>query len=106
MNCLFCDRPMHLTTAHWSHYRCNEIDCWYKGEFSRYVVVVNDNGEIATQEYSLGSYYVKIYPSGSVIYRLVGYVLVDGVVVPRAFWLNPTNIDATLDKLKMCVTFS
>lgn len=112
MNCLFCNREMYLETLvgnetkNWKHYRCNQEDCWYNGEFSRYVALVNEKGEFATQEYGLGPFYVKVYPGGSVISRVLGYILTDDVKIPRPLWLNVTNMDATLDKLKFCVIFS
>jgi hypothetical protein len=112
MNCPFCERPLAMSilygnkTFNWKTFRCSEVSCWVNEEFPRYLGTINGDGNFETQEYALGPYYVKVYPTGSCIYKMISCMLMDEVKVPRALWLNVTNTDATLDKLKMCVIFS
>lgn len=115
MKCPFCERPLKVTRlygktndpAHmFSSFVCAEESCWIDKEFPRYMGTINDNGELGSEEYAVGKFYAKVYPTGTCIYRMMSHVLMDEVRIPRALWLNLTNTDATLDKLKFCVTFS
>lgn len=87
-------------------YFCSSIACMVNNDFPRYVDVLDCNGNIVEQEYALGNYYVKVGRNNSRIYRLEVCMLHDEVSIGRSVWLNPTNLDQTLDKLKMWVIFS
>jgi hypothetical protein len=90
----------------YTSFACNESSCWVDGEFPRYMGLLDENNKMISQEYALESFYAKVYPEGTCIYRMMHCMLMDEVKIPRALWLNLTNTDATLDKLKFCVTFS
>lgn len=87
-------------------FTCANESCWVLNDFRRFRVDLDGYGNTLYQEYSIDNFYVKVFPDVSLIYRLEACFLQDEVRVPRALWLNPTNIPQTLDKLKLLVTFS
>ena len=113
--CPFCERPVKRSTyakgilpniLAYTSVSCNEESCWVEGEFPRYMELLDERGNMLSQEYALDTFYAKVYPNGTCIYRMMSCMLMDEVKIQRALWLNLTNTDATLDKLKFCVTFS
>lgn len=96
----------HLDYEEYYKYFCSSISCMVNNDFPRYVDILDVNGNIVEQEYALGNYYVKVGKDNSRIYRLEVCMLHDEVNIGRSVWLNPTNLDQTLDKLKMWVIFS
>lgn len=119
MKCPFCECPikthdmydkacdwLKVAKPRWTYYQCNEENCWDNGEFPRYMAMRDHNNNLISEEYIIGNFYVKVYPTGTLIYKNVGGLLVDEVKVPTPIWLNVINIEATLDRLKMCVIFS
>jgi hypothetical protein len=87
-------------------YCCTSIKCMVNNDFPRYIDTIDCNGNIVEQEYALGNYYVKVGWGTSRIYHLVACMLRDEVTIARPVWLNSTNFDQTLDKLKLWVIFS
>lgn len=114
-NCPFCKRPLKLAqyvmsqltnNTHCISFVCEDLSCRVDGEFPRYLGLISEYGDMMSQGYALGSFYVKVYPGGTCIYRLMSYMLMDEVKIPRAMWLNLTNTDATLDKIRTLIIFS
>lgn len=116
MNCPFCTRPLigsdylYGATSDPDHkiriFSCQEHSCWVFGEFPRYLSAVNGD-RMTHQEYALDNkFYVKVFENYSLIYQMVSFMLVGEIKIPRAIWLNMTNIPATLDKIKTIITFS
>jgi hypothetical protein len=112
MKCPFCQEKLwqdgyqKLGIAGWQFdYSCNSISCMINNDFPRYKCSIGPD-KMYNQEYGLGTFYVKVDTTGSTIYLLKGYMLVDGVSLPRPFWLNFTNMAETLDKLKLIAIFS
>lgn len=111
MNCLFCQQEMSCDKkvndeSLFYDYRCFSIQCMVNNDFPRYICGTDREGNICWQEYALGNFYAKVSDFGSHIYQLRSAMLVDEVKVSRPFWLNSTNFEQVLDKLKLCVTFS
>lgn len=117
--CLFCEDKMRESGANISgnasgliknncqfYYTCTNTGCFVNADFPRYKVSVDGYGTPFEQEYAVDDIYVKVFPDQSLIYYLQGCMLLDEVRVPRAFWLNPTNICRTLDRLRLLITFS
>jgi hypothetical protein len=88
------------------NYSCNSIQCLINQDFPRYKCSTDPSGEISSQEYGIGKFYVKVAGDVSRIYRLESCMLFDEVRIERGIWLNPTNFGETLDKLKLWVIFS
>ena len=126
MKCPFCDCEMKhgfmCGGGISNHYMCDNTSCWVNGEFSRYIAQTDNDDRVVQEDYALGDFYVKVFAAPSLIlhncdatclhedisliYRMVSYMLVDEVKVPRALWLNPINTAATLDKLRTLIMFS
>lgn len=114
MNCPFCQNELYrdgheyIGNSGWYFkYSCNSIMCMVNNDFPRYKLTVKESdNSISEREYALGDFYVKVSPTRTLIYKLVFCMLNDEVKIERALWLNPTNFDHTLDKLKLMVTFS
>ena len=110
MNCLFCQQEMwtdeHKKLDFFYRYSCNSIACMVNSDFPRYICSTDKDGAICWQEYALGNFYVKVSDNGRLIYKLISCMLDGEVKIARPLWLNPTNLDYTLDKLKLMVTFS
>lgn len=115
--CPFCQQPLyddgvrHMSGKYeedgeYYKYFCSSIKCMVNNDFPRYVDTMDCNGNIVEQEYALGTYYVKVGQDNSRIYRLEVCMLHDEVTIARPIWLNSTNLDQTLDKLKLLVIFS
>lgn len=114
MKCVLCQCELRFTAA-WTDqqdkgpftkrklFQCNECRV---DDLSKYREVLDDNLDLVQQEYRLGNFYVMVFPHRSSILRIDGYDLRDEIKIPRALWLNSSNIDATLDKIKLLVTFS
>jgi len=102
----FSEPPGKIPTRLLQYHRCTNESCQIEFQLPRYVAMVDYDGNYAVQEYALGKFYVKVFPTGTIIYKLSDYELINGIRIPRAIWLNPTNTAATLDKLGLCVTFS
>jgi len=94
----------------WKQLSCHNFECYVPGEFPRYLAVLDEQGEVVSREYAIGTYYVKVYRSESgghcSVYRLEGLLLLDEVEVERAIWLNVENTDATLTRLRTLLTFA
>jgi len=100
MNCLFCQQEMWVDNYQViKTISCNSIDCMVNNDFSRYRCGTDTLDKLCWQEYALGHLYVKVNDNGTSIYRLVSCMLVEEVKVPQALWLNPINLEATLDRL-------
>lgn len=114
MNCPFCQKELYqdgheyIGNYGWYFkYSCNSIACMVNNDFPRYKLVVKESdSSISEQEYALGDFYVKVDLVNTRIYKLVSCMLSGEVNIARALWLNPTNLDNMLDKLKLMVTFS
>ena len=109
MNCLFCHQEMwddKFTDGLFTRYSCDSIRCMLRNDFPRYICGTDKGGRICWQEYGLGDFYVKVSDYGTRIYKLVAAMLEDEVSISRPMWINPENLDETLDKLKMWVIFS
>jgi hypothetical protein len=115
--CPFCQQDLydnglrriigtHEEDGEYYSYSCNSINCMVNNDFPRYVDTIDCNGNIFEQEYALDTYYVKVGRNSSRIYQLHAAMLVDEVAIARPIWLNVTNFDQTLDKLKLWVIFS
>lgn len=76
-----------------------------QNDFPRYVCTVVD-GEKCSEEYGLDDLYIKVDKNGTNIYRLIVCMIDNRVWVSHPIWLNFENLDQTLDRLKLCVTFS
>jgi len=111
MNCLFCQQEMHKEPKVpiddlFYDYRCFSIACMVNNDFPRYICGTDSGGKICWQEYALGGFYAKVSDMGTSIYGLRSAMLVDEVRIDRPLWINSTNLDWTLDKLKLLITFS
>jgi len=110
MNCLFCKQDMNVGERtkldFFYRYTCYSIECMVNNDFPRYICGTDKEGSVCWQEYALGSFYVKVSDNGCLIYRLESCMLTNEIKIARPLWLNPTNFDHTLDKLKLMVTFS
>ena len=110
MNCPFCQLEMWTEERKkldfFYQYSCNSINCMVNNDFPRYLCGTDKDDNVCWQEYALGDFYVKVSDYGSLIYKLTSCMLEDEVKISRPLWLNPTNFDHTLDKLKLMVTFS
>jgi hypothetical protein len=114
--CVFCNDAMYGTTIGiWnglpknerlSYYICSNHGCFVNCDFPRYKVAMDSNGSLIEQEYAIDDIYVKVFPEVSFIYHLEACCLLDEVRVPRALWLNSTNIEKTLDTLKLMIMLS
>lgn len=112
MNCLFCQQELYSDGLRWYFgtqsvegterykYSCSSIACMVHNDFPRYICETDKDGNICWQEYAAGHVYVKVSDAGSKLYRLVSCMLTEDVQVPEALWLNSTNFEATLDKVR------
>lgn len=87
-------------------YSCNSICCLINQDFPRYKCSTDPKGEISSQEYGISTFYVKVADDVSHIYRMKSCMLFDEVRIERGLFLNSTNLDEMLDKLKLLVIFS
>jgi hypothetical protein len=112
MKCPFCEDDLKnggdvfADGGRYEHMYCENESCHVFGEFTRYIAIVDKDEKLFRQEYSIGNFYVKVFPEVSIIYKMKSFLLTNEVRIPRALWLNPINTAETLDKLKFCVTFS
>lgn len=114
MNCPFCQTKLSVVGSKWrsnfepllQFFYCVEADCLDLGAFARYSINVTAEGDIIEQTYILDNFYVKVNSEVTRIWKKRYYDLTDEVKIPRAIWLNPINIEATLDKLKLMVIMS
>src|SRR5271170_1865802 len=100
--CVFCDDNLYGTAIDISnglpkneglfYYICANHGCFVHNDFPRYKISIDGRGTLFEQEYAFDDFYVKVFPDISLIYRLEGCMLTDEVRIPRALWLNPTNI--------------
>lgn len=118
--CIFCDDHMRDTGGTISgqngqmnrelcrfYFDCINDSCLVIKDFQRYKIVVDGYGNLINQEYAItDDIYVKVFKDTSLIYHMIASMLVDEIRVPRALWLNPTNIPQTLTKLRTLITFS
>lgn len=104
MNCLFCKQEMWTEESGpdllFYQNKCFSIACMVNNDFPRYICGTDREGNICWQEYASGRFYVKVSDTGTRIYRLLSYLLEDGVETSETLWLNPTNFEATLDKVR------
>jgi hypothetical protein len=80
--------------------KCFSIKCMVNNDFPRYICGTDKDDNICWQEYAAGQFYVKVSDEGTRVYRLISCMLTEDIKVPEALWLNPTNFDATLDKVQ------
>lgn len=111
MNCLFCNQEMYTDKKIsgddiFNDYRCFSITCMVNNDFPRYICGTDSSDKICWQEYALGNFYAKVSDFGTRIYKLRSSMLMDEVKIARPLWLNSTNSEWLLDKLKLWVTFS
>lgn len=114
MNCPFCQTELHKEgnlyvgdeNAWFNKYVCYTNACMVNNDFPRYKVLIDQDNNIWSQDYSIGKYYVKVTQEGTSIYGMVSFLLQDEVKIARPIWLNPINSQATLDKLKLLLIFS
>jgi hypothetical protein len=114
MNCPFCENELYKeghkyigNDGWYSKYTCSSIACMVNNDFPRYKILVSElDHSIEEQEYAIEDFYVKVSEHGSHIYKLISCMLNDEVSIARPIWLNPTNFEETLDKLKIMVMFS
>lgn len=108
INCPFCDRK--LCTRNWlknvTHYVCENADCEYHSQ-SRYAESWSED-KIVTQIFMLDKFYIKVdfEENTTTISELDVIILLNTVIIPRAQIFNVKNYQASLDKLKLMLTFS
>lgn len=111
MNCPFCHQEMYFDGyalgrfGETENFTCGTIACLVNQDWPRYKCQIA-HGLMVQQEYALGDFYVKVYDEYSLIYQVRACMLFDQVKIARQLWLNPTNFEQTLDKLKLLVIFS
>lgn len=102
MKCLFCGEDMWteenslLIKSYW----CHNLFCMINNDFPRYVCVTDEAGNISAQEFATPAFYAKVNDYGTTIYRLVHCFLMQTTSIPEPLWLNPTNFESTLDKVR------
>lgn len=69
-------------------------------DFPRYICGTDKEGNVCWQEYAADNYYVKVSDQGSRIYVLNSCVLNDEVIWSDSLWINPENLDGTLDRVR------
>lgn len=115
MICLFCKSPMKIDGydlikdgGDCTLYSCISSECKMPGNFPRYRCSALDHDDrIIQQEYAITKgMYVRVNRHGTTISKLESAMTSDDVRISRSLWLNSTNYDEVLDKLKMCVIFS
>ena len=112
MNCPFCKQEMYFNghvlgdNGECEEYACHSIPCLVNTEYPRYKCQIDEGKKIVGEEYMLGTFYVEVYEDTTLIQRLQSGMLFDQVKIHRPIFLNPTNSDQTLDKLKLLVIFS
>lgn len=121
MNCPFCHIRLYCRfdnsqitkgeLIQWKDLHCINESCWVDGEFPRYkcsVAIKGEDGLLLSENFALDNLYVQCnsWAGTTTISKLKHCALIDEVVVPRLIWLNVKNFEATLDKLKIMVTFS
>lgn len=124
--CIFCDDTMNLYSSNvkvdWDdsgldqclvkeqcqfYYVCINESCFVNNDFARYKISLDGYDNPFEQEYTIDdTIYVKVFPNTTLLYYLQGYFLMDEVRIPRAMWLNPTNISQTLTTIKTLIIFS
>lgn len=92
----------------WTTDYCCRNDKCFINNFPRYRCSFDPSIGLLKEEYALDSFYVKVdrLTHQTSIFRLNYAVIEDQVTVARLIWLNSTNSQETLDKLKICVIFS
>lgn len=104
MNCLFCQQEMWTDEDRTSDliikYSCTSIKCMVNNDFPRYICGTDKENNICFQEYAIGKFYIKVNDYGTSIYELIACMLDDEVKVPQSLWLNSTNSERLLDKLR------
>ena len=122
MNCPFCNTPLRefanfpltdeYTSSYIKHLGCPSTDCRINDFAIRYRCYIIDDKEIVYEDYILDNFYVQVsarFQSTS-IYEIIKTTAAtttrDIVSVRKTIWLNYTNWQETLDKLKVCVIFS
>jgi len=111
MNCLFCNQEMWNDESTkqpmlFIHNSCNSLTCMVNMDFPRYICGTDKDGNVCYQEYAIGDFYVKVSDVGSRIYKLISCMLEDEIKIERPMWIDATNLDWTLDKLKLWAIFS
>lgn len=112
MNCPFCHQEMYFDgyvlglNGECESYACHSISCLINQDFPRYKCQVNKANKIVREEYGLGTFYVRVYEEDSLVYQLKACMLFGELKIARQLFLNRTNLDQTLDKLKMLAIFS
>ena len=96
----------HIINGIHRSFRCKNNECLYLNQVSKYIEIVDINNVILQQEYILDSFYVKVFSDHSRIYRIIKYMLIDEIRVPRALWLNIEDMNITLTTIKTFILFS
>lgn len=116
--CIFCEDTMpqpyvggyldsdKIVRNRW-YYACFNQSCLVRSDFPRYHIAVDWRDAMFEQEYAItDDIYVKVFQEASLIYHMHGAMLTGEIKIPRALWLNPTNIPQTLTKLRTLIMFS
>lgn len=112
MICPFCHLAMHFDgyvlglSGECEEHVCGNLKCLVNDDYTRYRCQINKEGQIVREEYTLGNFRVRVYEEDSLIYRYEACMLFGETKIPRQLFLNHTNLDQTLDKLKLLVIFS
>jgi hypothetical protein len=110
--CVFCDdRMTYVSESHQLthlYYSCHNDSCLVNHDFSRYKIEIDTDEKLINQEYAIDKFYVRVYSehNDSLIYRMQSCMLEDEIKIPRALWLNSTNIVQTLTTIKTLIMFS
>jgi hypothetical protein len=81
-------------------YRCFSIKCMVNNDFPRYICGTDKEGNVCWQEYAADNYYVKVSDQGSHIYTLRSCILDDETVLSDPLWIDSTNLEDCLDRVK------
>lgn len=68
-------------------------------DFPRYRCTLDELGNKQREEYNLGKFYVKIYPTGSQVHILNVCVIIKPVYTSELLWIDSLNQDNLLDKI-------
>jgi hypothetical protein len=87
---------------------CNAENCLIEGDMPRYSIYLNDDSEMVNETYYIKPYYVQASceENLTIVSVLNVIVLLDSVVIPRCLNLNFDDINFTLEKIKVLMTFS
>jgi hypothetical protein len=85
-------------------YCCKRPD---QNQSSHYYIQLNEAEEITYQGYVIGKYFVQAFIEGlSYIFLEDDPKMKDIATIPRALWINSTNLEQTLATVKLMVIMS